>query len=304
VSPAVLIVGAAAAGVAVGLGGPAWNALVAESVPREQVAEAVTLNAVAFNIARAVGPAIGGLVLAWAGGAGCFYANTATFALVIAAVFRLELHEKPTSSVPQPSMLRAFAEPFAQARRDAGIRSVLVSMVVFTFGASFVYVLAPALAKLTLAAGPRSYGLVIGALGVGAVLGATVLKRLRKRFRPAPLLATLMVVYGASAIALSQAPTVPIAILCCVPGGVGWTGTFSSLSALIQIWTDNRLRARAMALYTMTHLATWAIGSSVSGALSEAWSIRDAILIGGIACVVAAAITWRLPLPPSFVSDK
>ncbi len=294
----VLIAGAAAAGVAVALGGPAWSTIVAESVPREQVAEAVTLNAVSFNIARAVGPAIGGLVLAWAGGAGCFYSNAATFVLVIAAVASLRLPKNIETG--DAKLLRAFAEPFAQAKRDAGIRSVLISMVVFTFGASFVYVLAPALAKLTLVAGPRSYGLIIGAMGTGAVLGATVLKKLRARYKPARLLATLMVVYGLSAIALSRAPSIPIAMLCCVPAGVGWTGIFSSLSALVQIWTENRLRARAMALYTMVHLALWAVGSSISGVISEAWSIRDAILIGGLACIGAAIVTARLPLPPSF----
>src|SRR5262249_19650621 len=146
---------------------------------------------------------------------------------------------------------------------DVRIRSIFIVMVLFTLGASFIYVLAAPFAKLTLEAGPRAYGLILGAMGLGAVAGAMLLKRLRARMPPSALLATLMLLYGAAAIALSQTRNVPLAIGICFVAGVGWTGSFSSLAALMQIWTENRLRARSIALYTMTHLGMWGVGATL-----------------------------------------
>jgi MFS family permease len=300
-TPTVLLVGSAAAGLGMALGAPAWSALISDIVNPEQVADAITLNAVSFNIARAVGPAIGGVILATSGATATFLANACTFVAVIVALLMNRRREPAPVRVAPPPMLRAFAEPFVHVTRDAGIRSVVVGMVLFTLGASFVYVLAPAFAKLTLDAGPRAYGLIIGAMGLGAVLGALGLKRLRARTRPPILLGVLMITYGVCSIALSRVHHVPLAIVICIPAGAGWAGTFSSLTALVQIWTPKQLRARAMALYSMVHLGMWAIGASLSGAMADAWSVRTTMLGGGAICIVAGLITSRMPLPRSFV---
>lgn len=301
-TPGVLLTGAAGIGLGMALGSPALSALVSEMVPKEQVAEAVTLNAVAFNIARAVGPAIGGVILGIAGAPGTFLANAVTFVAVIVAVATIRLPERePPPSVPQP-MARAFAEPFVYAVKDGSIRSIFVAMIMFTFGASFVYVLLAAFAKLTLGAGPQTYGLVIGAMGLGAVLGAVLLKRLREALRPSALLAVLMIVYGLASSAVSRLENVPLVMAACVVAGIGWTGSFSSMAALVQIWTPNRLRARALALYSMIHLGTWGAAATLSGALAEASSVRTTMLTGGVVCVVAGVVTWRMPLPRSFVA--
>jgi MFS family permease len=296
---AVLVIGAACAGLGTALGSPAWSALVTELVPREKVAEAITLNAVSFNTARAIGPAIGGIILGWVGAPGTFLVNAVTF---VAVIFGVATHRPPERTAPAPQpMMRAFLEPFGHVIRDANIRSVFLAMVLFTTGTSFIYVLLAAFAKLTLAAGPQTYGLVIGAMGLGAVIGAILLKRLREMMSPSTLLGVLMFVYGGASIALSQCYSVPFAIVACVLAGIGWTGSFSSMSALVQIWTPNRLRARAIALYTMIHLSIWSVGAIVSGALAEAASIRVTILVGGVICVLAGAVTSRMPLPRSFV---
>jgi MFS family permease len=300
-TPKVLLCAAGAAGLSSALGAPAWSALIAEIVRPEQVADAVTLGAVAFNLARAIGPAVGGVILAAFGPTASFLANAATFVAVIVAVTMT-----PPPEVHRPTMApvsRAFSEPFVHATRDAGIRSTFVGMLVFTLGASFVYILAPAFAKLTLSAGPRAYGLILGAMGAGAVIGALLLKPLRQRAAPPPLLGALMTVYGTCAMLLSRVHSVTLAIAICVPAGVGWTGSFSSLSALVQVWTPNRLRARALALYTMLHLGMWALGASLSGVLAEGLSVRATMLIGGAICIVAGFVTSRMPLPRSFVSE-
>src|SRR5262245_27423429 len=124
------------------LGSPAWSALVAEIVSIEQVADAVTLNAVAFNVARAIGPAIGGVILAASGATATFLLNACSFGGVIVALLVIRPRQGSSSArVPPPPVARAFAEPVMHIVRDAGLHSVFAVMVLFTAGASFVYVL-------------------------------------------------------------------------------------------------------------------------------------------------------------------
>lgn len=300
VTPAVLIAASAAAGLGLALGAPAWNALVSEILPLDQVAEGVTLNGIAFNIARAIGPAIGGVVLSALGAAFSFFLNALTFVVVLGAVAIHRAPERAPLSQPPPPMGRAFLEPFAHATRDVAVRAVLVAMLCFTTGAAFIYALAPAFAKLTLDADPRAYGLMLGAMGVGAVIGGAALRPLRLRVAPRVLLAGGMAVFGAAGVALARVHSVPLAIALFVPAGVGWTASFSSLSALVQVWVPNRLRARIVALYTMAHFAMWAVSSTVGGVIGEHAGVRTSFLVGGVLAFAAALVTARLPLPTSF----
>lgn len=300
VTPAVLIGGAAAAGLGLALGAPAWNALVSEILAAEQVAEGVTLNGIAFNLARAIGPAIGGVVLSALGPAWSFFLNALTFVVVVVAVVSHRPPERPPPSQPPPPMGRAFLEPVAHALRERAVRAVLAAMLCFTVGAAFVYALAPAFAKLTLDADPRAYGLMLGAMGAGAVIGGAALKPLRARLVPRVLLACGMLVYGAAGVALSAVHSVALAIALFVPIGVGWTATFSSLAGLIQVWVPNRMRARLIALYTMAHFAMWAAASAVGGAIAEHHGVRVSFFAGGAIAIASALVTARLPLPASF----
>jgi MFS family permease len=305
VTPAVLIGGAAAAGLGMGLGAPAWSALVNEILPREQVAEGVTMQSVAFNVARAVGPAVGGVVLSLLGAPISFFLNAASFVGVIIAVARHRGDDRAAeaeASAAQPALGRAFLEPFAFVYRDVGVRSLFFSMLLFTCGAAFLYALAPALAKLTLEADAHEYGLMIGAMGVGAVIGALALRRLRELLTPRALVAAMMAVYGLASIAISRSSSPAVVVVLFVPAGIGWTCVFSSLAALNQLRAPNRLRARIVALYTMSHFLVYGIAASVSGAVAEGVSIRASLLVGGILSVAAGVATLRLRLPQSFTT--
>jgi MFS family permease len=164
-----------------------------------------------------------------------------------------------------------------------------------------VYALAPAYGKTTLEASARGYGFMIGAMGTGAILGVYVLKRLRPLLRPRLLIGATACLYAVSALGLSQAHGVVTATILFLPAGVGWTGTFASLSALVQIWTPERLRARIIAVYTMLHFALWALGSTLGGLLADHAGVRVAMLAGAAVCLGTGLVTARLPLPSSFV---
>lgn len=303
VTPEALIAGVALLGMGMALGAPAWTALIPDLVPRRLVAEAVTLNAVSFNIARAIGPAIGGVVLARFGVTTSFVLNALSFVAVIAALL---LYVKPAEEAPPPSltpMTRAFTEPFTALREDAAIRGPTIAMFGFTLGAGMFYPLAPSFAKVVLGADAMSFGLMVGAMGVGAVVGAPLLKRLRARMSPRALVTGTMMTFALSAAAISRAPSVATATALFVPAGVGWIGSFSSLSALVQVWTRQGLRARVMALYHFIHLFTWAVGASAGGTLAAWLGVRFAILTGAVVCTAAAIVTSRMALSRGFTGE-
>lgn len=300
VTPGVLIAGAATAGLGMGLGAPAWSALVNEILPREQVADGVAMHSITFNLARAVGPAIGGVILSWFGAAASFFINAASFLFVIVAVVRHRPEERADASAQHPPLAQAFVEPFAFVFRDVGVRSIFASMWLFTAGAAFLYALAPALAKLTLKADAHEYGLMIGAMGAGAVIGALSLKRIRAFLPPRLLVALMMALYAASSLAIASAEDPNVVVALFVPAGIGWTCVFTSLAALNQLSAPNVLRARVVALYTMSHFIVYGTAATVAGAIAEAKSIRAALVVGGVACFVAAAATMRLAVPASF----
>ncbi len=307
VSSAVLFAAAGLAGIGMAIGQPAWASLVPEMVDRAVVTDAIALNSAAFNLARAIGPALGGLVLSSYGAGTSFLLNGATFAAVIVALLTFrparrprERQEPAAALVPHEPVLRAFAAPFRLARAQDELRSPFTAMLAFSLGCSVVYALTPAYARSTLGASAQQYGLMIGAMGAGAVLGATMLRRLRLRLRPNVLVPAAMMFFAVSGLLLSRVRSFPIAALCFVPAGIGWIGAYSSLQALVQLWTPDAVRARMIALYTMLHFVAWGIGASVGGAIAARWGVPAAFALGGTACAVAAVATTRLPLPASF----
>lgn len=300
ITPGALVFGVALLGFGMALGAPAWVSLVPDLVPRELMAEAVSLNSVAFNLARTVGPAIGGLVLSRFGATTSFVLNGVSFAVVMVGLRmhrKLDPPRRPTSMRPLASM---FGEPWAVAARGGEIRATILAMLLFSLGAGMFYALTPAFAKDTLGAGARSYGLMIGAMGAGAVVGASIMKRLRHRLSPHLLVAATMAVFAGSVGALARVSSVPVAMALLVPAGAGWLGSFSSLQALVQLWAPERLRARILALYQVFHLAAWASASAVGGVLADRHGIRAAITTAAVVCAIAAASTWKLGLPRSF----
>jgi MFS family permease len=303
ITPAALVGGVALLGIGMALGAPAWAALVPELVPLDLVAEAVALNAVAFNIARALGPAIGGIVLARFGATTSFLLNTASFVVVLIVLMVVRTSPPPpapSDSVRPRPLASTFSEPWRLVSEPGDIRPVFIAMFGFTLGAGMFYALTPAFGKDTLGATPLAYGVMIGAMGGGAVLGGSIMKRLRRRVHPRILITVTMLTFAFFVATVSRVSSVPAAMVLLVPAGVGWLGSFSSLQALVQIWAPNRLRARVVALYQMAHLGTWAIASAAGGVLADRYGIRAAMATGAVCCVIAAVSTWRMGLPRSF----
>ena len=188
-TPAVLLLGSAAMGIGSALSSPSWNSIVPELVPRPLVAEAVTLNSVAFNIARAVGPALGGLVLAARGPGMAFFLNALSFLAVIEVLRRYTAFKDASARALAVArkrrgepLRRALFAAFGVVRRTERLRAPLTSVFVFGLAASSFPALLSVFAKQTLGASASGYGVMLGAIGVGAVVGALFLQRWRSSF--------------------------------------------------------------------------------------------------------------------------
>ena len=183
VTPSILLLFTFLIGIGAAFTGPAWQASMREIVPREHLAAAVTLNAVANNAARALGPAVGGIVIALAGASAAFYLNAvATLALVGALLWwRREI---PVDDLPRERIGSAIVTGLRYVAETRALRAVLARGMVFGFAASAVLALLPLVARDRLGGGPLVYGLALGAFGIGALVGAFLVPPLRHRLGP------------------------------------------------------------------------------------------------------------------------
>lgn len=301
-TPAALLVASAGLGVGSALSSPAWNSLVPELVPRSETADAVTLNAMAFNIARAVGPAIGGLILAASGPGVAFFVNAMSFLGVIEVLRRFDevkrasRRARATEGEREPLSVALFAA-FVQLRDREKIRALHVAVATFGFSAASVPALLPVFAKDRLRTTGSGYGLLLGAIGCGAVFAALVLKRLRPLVTAKAMVSGAMAAYGVMIIAMSATRSLPLAIVLLVPAGMAWLTVFSTLNALLQLSTPARLKSRALALYQFVFYGAWSLGALAGGALADRVGSSEVITIAAIGTLAAAALSTRLAIP-------
>jgi MFS family permease len=248
VTPSVLLLFTFGIGTGTALTGPAWQASVREIVPREELAAAVTLNAIAFNIARALGPAIGGIVVAAAGAAAAFYLNTLA-TLVLASVLlgwrRLVLAD----DLPRERLGSAIVTGLRYVAETRALRAVLTRGAVFGFAASASLALLPLLARDRLGGGPLIYGLLLGSFGVGALAGAFLVHPLRQRHGAALVVTVLSGTFGGAMLVLGLMPSrlVPVAMALAL-AGAAWLGSFSTFNIAFQMSTAFWVQARARPL--------------------------------------------------------
>ena len=281
------------------LAAPCFQAVQPELVPREELPLAALLNGANANVARAVGPAIGGLLVAAAGPAAAFALNSATFLGVLGVLY----------SWPRPATRRPLgAEPVGQAIR-AGLRyvrsapefcSVLVRSALFMVFASALWALLPAVARGPLDMGPNGYGGLLVAVGAGAVLGTAVLPRLSTRWGSSAVVTVAMLGYAAGLAVVGgvrASPVVVVAALVLV--GLSWIAVQSTLNATAQLLLPTWARARALAYFQLVFMGGQAFGAVAWGVVADTLGLRAAFLLPAGGLVLAALLGLLfVPLPP------
>jgi MFS family permease len=301
VTPWILLALAFSLGIATAFNDPAWQAAIPELLPKEELAAGITLSGVGVNVARTLGPALGGLIVAAAGPAIVFVLDGLSFLGVIGVL--LTWRRKPTpSTLPPEHMLPAIRAGLRFARHSPPLRRVLLATFLFMVCGAGVMALMPVLGRET-GRGAAGFGLLLGSLGVGAVTGATLLARVRSHIAPELVVAAGSLAFAA--VAIGAAMLRQLFVLCPIMlvGGVAWLSVLSTLIVAAQQASPAWVRARVLAIYLMVFQAGIAGGSALWGEVAEHAGLSAAYfgIAGGL--VLGAVLAVRLKPAAGEISD-
>jgi MFS family permease len=266
---------------------PTRQAFVLEMVGKEEIVNAISLNSTEINLARVVGPAIAGILIASVGLAACFLINGFSFLAVLAVLMAMRAEElRPTPLASRmPGQLR---QGLQYVRASPVIRTILVMMAVIgTFTYEFSVSL-PLFAEVTFRQGPATYAAMTAAMGVGAVVGGLYTAS-RGTGSPQRLISAALL-FGGAVLMTAVAPSLPLALLALVAVGFCSIGFTSLGNATLQLATSAEMRGRVMALWTVAFLGSTPIGGPLIGAIGEHVGPRWALALGGVAAMVAAGL--------------
>lgn len=282
---------------------PTWQPLITELVPRSQIAAATRLDMVSVNVARAVGPAIAGIVIASFGVPPVFAINAVCTLFLIAALLGWR-RPVATATRARERFLPALRAGGRYVRHEPVVRLILLRLAVFVAPATAMWALLPLIANRQLGLGAAGYGILFGALGVGAITAALTVGRIARRVSANTLLSLMGVLFGA-ALALTMVvpgllPALPLLVLL----GYAWTATASTLNAELQLYLPGWVRARAIAVYLMTFTGAQAIASPVWGLIAQHVSLAAAIWIASGLVVVGGLVGFFWHFPESADLDR
>ncbi len=285
-----------ASGAGAALMGPAWQSIVPELVPREQLRGATALNSLGVNVSRAIGPALGGVLVAAFGAATAYAVDAASYLFVIAALWWWRRPAQAPDALSE-RFFGAFRAGLRYTRASRALHRVLLRAAVFVAFASALWGLLPLVARQLLGGDAGFYGLLLGAVGAGAIGGAVLLPWLRARLdADAMLLASALAVSGVMAL-LTTRPSPALAVMLMLLLGLGWILALSTLNGTAQAILPNWVRGRGLAVYLMVFSGASAAGSLGWGMVAQALGVPAALLIAAGGGVIAALALWRLRLP-------
>ncbi len=274
ISPWVLLTLTFLLNIGTAMNGPAWQAIMPELVTHEQLPDAVSLNSAGFNLARALGPALGGIAVAAfthadTGAAWTFSLNALSFVGVILVLY--QWHRKPAfkSALPAERIRGSMRSGLRYIQYSPPLKAALARAFIFTGFVSAVWALLAVVAARDLHQGALGYGILNGSMGLGAVVGATSLPRVRRKFSADSIIAISTCVFIGTLLILAfvRYPLVIIPVL--LVAGFAWTSTMSTLNLAIQISAPHWVQARALGTYQMVFSGGMALGSVIWGLLAE-----------------------------------
>jgi len=300
VTPLVLLALIFAVGTGQALTSPTWQTLQPELVPPADRRQAISLGAVNQNLARAVGPALGGIILAATSAGTVFLVNAFTFLAVIAVL--LWWHStRSVQALPREHVGEAIRAGGRYVMASPVLRVILLRAALLIFFASAIWALLPLVARDELHLGSGGYGLLLGSVGIGAISGAVLLPRLNARLTPGVLLSIGSLGLAGVALVLGYVHVTVLVALSLVAGGMAWILALSTLNSLFQLSLPQWVKARGMAYYLIVFQGGNAIGSAVLGITAEHVGLAPTFLIAGIALALGplAGLRYRFQsIPP------
>ncbi|HVD82778.1 MAG TPA: MFS transporter [Bradyrhizobium sp.] len=297
VTPEVLLAFCFIVGSGMALFGPAWQSSVSEQVPAETLPSAVALNGISYNIARSFGPAIGGIVVATAGAVAAFAINAVLYIPLLVVLFLWRRTSEP-SRLPRERLNRAIVSGVRYIANSPSIRIVLARTLVTGLIGGSVSALMPLVARDLLHGGAQTYGIMLGAFGMGAVVGALNIGELRKRMsgEAAVRACTLTMAGAIAAVALSREPVLTAAAL--VVAGAAWMLAVALFNIGVQLSAPRWVAGRSLAAFQASIAGGIAIGSWGWGRLTDAAGVETALLVSAALMFASPLLGRWLKMPP------
>ncbi len=278
------------------LNNPSWQASVGEMVPREDLPAAVTLNSVGFNITRSVGPAIGGVIVAAAGAAAAFLVNALSYFTLIYALFKWQ-PPKNNSTLPREQLLAAISAGMRYVAMSPNIGKVLVRGFLFGLSASAILALMPLVARDLVEGGPLTYGIMLGAFGVGAIGGALMSARLREMMSSEWIVRVAFLGFALSAGVTAISTNAIITSLFLTISGASWVLALSLFNTIAQLSTPRWVVGRALSLYQTLTFGGIAVGSWLWGSLAEDHGLTFSLLCSCVLMLLGVVVGFKLTMP-------
>ena len=288
ITPSLLLLLTFAMGLSLVVHVPTWQAAIPELVPREQLPQAVALGSVSFNLARAIGPAIGGYLIGLTGVWIAFAINAVSFAGVLLVLFRWrrESSESPRGLSFWVSMVQGVRYVY----RKQSIRRVLIGVILFVIPASAFWALLPLVVKVRLQWGPSGLGLLTGLFGIGAVIAASLLPNFKSKWGAGKTFTGAMLLFATGFLTSSLFESRLIVSCTTLLMGGCWMMTLTTLNASIQIQLPRRMRARGVSCYLTAIAFSMAVGSMIWGQVAGAMGIGSAQAIAATILLLTTAI--------------
>lgn len=278
------------------LNSPSWQASVGDMVPRNKVPAAVALNSLGFNLTRSVGPAIGGVIVAAAGAAAAFAANAVSYIGLIIVMARWK-RDVPVSTLPRESLGAAMGAGLRYVAMSPNIGKVLVRGAAFGFSAGAVLALLPLVARDVVKGDALTYGIMLGAFGIGAVGGALISVRLRQLLSSETMVRCAFAGFAVCAFNAAISHHAWQTALGLLVGGACWVIALSHFNVTVQMATPRWVVGRVLSVYQTATFGGIALGSWIWGVVADAHGAETALIAAAIAMLAGGAIGLVLPLP-------
>jgi MFS family permease len=297
ITPNTLLAFCFVVGTGMALMGPAWQSSVSEQVPSETLPAAVALNGISFNIARSFGPAVGGIIVATSGAVAAFAANAVLYLPLLIVLFLWNRVSEP-SRLPREQLTRAMVSGIRYITNSPSIKIVLTRTLVTGIIGGSVSALMPLIARDLLHGGAQTYGIMLGAFGIGAVIGALNIGEVRKRLsgEAAIRACTLSMAGAIAAVALSHEPVLTAAAL--VVAGAVWMLAVALFNIGVQLSAPRWVAGRSLAAFQASIAGGIAVGSWGWGHLTDIAGVETALLVSAGLMLLSPLLGIWLRMPP------
>jgi len=295
ISPLLLLFFTLAVGCGTALNGPAWQASVRLQVGPKDLPQAIALNSIAFNLARSVGPALGGVLISLTGPAPAFALNAVSYLALIVVLLRWH----PEVTLPKRTpMLAAIGTGIRFCVQSNPVRRILTRGFAFGLAAIAFQALLPALVRDRLHGTETVYGLCLAAFGAGSILAALAIGDLRRRWGSDRIVSASAVIFAAALAPMAFIPSVPVVMASTFVAGIAWVSTLTTLNVAMQLRSPEAILGRCLSIYQAVTFGAMALGAYLFGLLADLWSLPGALLTSGAWLVLTALILpFLAPMP-------